>query len=100
MDVLCVIGRQLSLQQEQAQNPKLSMNAKSPIKTRLKTNATKIIGKSSAQKNMHPEVADIVKTMLTKVISMTTLLTHSTLLHILLSLPLGPKPITSPLKSF
>ena len=65
MDVLCVIGRQLSLQQEQAQNPKLSIDAKSPIKTGLKSNGTKIIGKSSAQKNMHPEVADIVKIMLT-----------------------------------
>ena len=65
MDVLCVIGRQLSLQQEQEQNPKLSMDAKSPIKTRLKSNGTKIIGKSSAQKNMHPEVADIVKIILT-----------------------------------
>ena len=65
MDVLCVIGRQLSLQQEQEQNPKLSMDAKIPIKTRLKSNGTKIIGKSSAQKNIHPEVADIVKIILT-----------------------------------
>ena len=41
------------------------MDAKSPIKTRLKSNGTKIIGKSSAQKNMHPEVADIVRIILT-----------------------------------
>ena len=41
------------------------MNAKRPIKIRLKINGTKMIGKSSAQKNMHPEVADIVKIMLT-----------------------------------
>ena len=41
------------------------MDAKRPIKTRLKSNGTKIIGKSSAQKNMHPEVADIVKIILT-----------------------------------
>ena len=76
MDVLCVIGRQLSLQQEQEQNPKLSMDAKSPIKTRLKSNGTKIIGKSSAQKNMHPEVADIVKIMLTKVILKLTIMVN------------------------
>ena len=65
LDVLCVIGRQLSLQHEQEQNPKLSMDAKIPIKTKLKNNGTKIIGKSSAQKNIHPEVADIVKMILT-----------------------------------
>ena len=41
------------------------MDAKIPIKTRLKSNGTKIIGKSSAQKNIHPEVADIVKIILT-----------------------------------
>ena len=65
LDVLCVIGRQLSLQHEQEQNPKLSMDAKRLMKTRLKINGTNMIGKSSAQKNIHPEVADIVKITLT-----------------------------------
>ena len=65
LDVLCVIGRQLSLQHEQEQNPKLSMDAKRLMKTRLKVNGTNMIGKSSAQKNIHPEVADIVKITLT-----------------------------------
>ena len=41
------------------------MDAKRLMKTRLKINGTNMIGKSSAQKNMHPEVADIVKIMLT-----------------------------------
>ena len=52
------------------------MDAKSQIKTRLKSNGTKIIGKSSAQKNMHPEVADIVKIMLTKVILKLTIIVN------------------------